>query len=151
MHFAKLHSGARYNLAASGVANYPLSELPVQLSGFEINGPTIYGYAPLQQAIARKNQVPPECVVAAAGTSMANHLAMAATLEPEDEVLIESPTYELLVSLAKYLGAVGALLSTEVREWVPNRTGRSCPERDRTYQTRRDYQSSQSQWCFHRR
>jgi aspartate/methionine/tyrosine aminotransferase len=106
MHFAKLRSGARYNLAASGVANYPLSELPVQLSGLEINGPTIYGYAPLQHAIARKNQVPPECVVAAAGTSMANHLAMAATVEPGDEVLLESPTYELLVSLAQYLGAV---------------------------------------------
>jgi aspartate/methionine/tyrosine aminotransferase len=33
-------------------------------------------------------------------------LAMAATVEPGDEVLMESPTYELLVSLAKYLGAV---------------------------------------------
>ena len=30
MEYAKLHSGARYNLAASGVASYPLSELPVR-------------------------------------------------------------------------------------------------------------------------
>ncbi len=36
---------------------------------------------------------------------MANHLAMAATLDPGDEVLIEHPTYELLVSTLKYLGA----------------------------------------------
>jgi aspartate/methionine/tyrosine aminotransferase len=106
MEFAKLHSGARYNLAASGLASYPLSELPVKLCDLEINGPTAYGYAPLQERIARKNNVGPECVIAAAGTSMANHLAMAALIEPGDEVLIEHPTYELLVNTAKYLGAV---------------------------------------------
>jgi aspartate/methionine/tyrosine aminotransferase len=44
-------------------------------------------------------------VVAAAGTSMANHLAMAALVDPGDEVLIEHPTYELLVSAALFLGA----------------------------------------------
>jgi len=36
---------------------------------------------------------------------MSNHLAMAALLEPGDEVLIEHPTYELLISTALYLGA----------------------------------------------
>ena len=36
---------------------------------------------------------------------MANHLAMAATIEPGDEVLVEHPTYELLVSVLQYLGA----------------------------------------------
>jgi aspartate/methionine/tyrosine aminotransferase len=33
---------------------------------------------------------------------MANHLAMAAILEPDDEVLIEQPTYELLTATARY-------------------------------------------------
>ncbi|MGH9902501.1 MAG: aminotransferase class I/II-fold pyridoxal phosphate-dependent enzyme, partial [Pyrinomonadaceae bacterium] len=65
----------------------------------------LYGYEPLQAALAAKCRVPPECVVAATGTSMANHLVMAATLEPGDEVLIEHPTYELLVTVAHYLGA----------------------------------------------
>ena len=32
MHWAKTHVGARYNIGASGVANYPLAELPVSLS-----------------------------------------------------------------------------------------------------------------------
>ena len=105
MQWAKLHSEARYNLATSGVAGFPLSDLPVRLQDLEINGPTVYGYAPLQDRLARKTGVRPECVVAAAGTSMANHLAMAATFEPGDEVLIEEPTYELLVSTAQYLGA----------------------------------------------
>ena len=105
MQFAKLNSTARYNLAASGVASYPLSQLPFRLDQMEINGPTIYGYAPLQERIAKKNQVSPDCVVAAAGASMANHLAMAATFDPGDDVLIEDPTYELLTSTARYLGA----------------------------------------------
>jgi aspartate/methionine/tyrosine aminotransferase len=36
---------------------------------------------------------------------MANHLAMAALLEPGDEVLIEEPSYGAIVSTAEYLGA----------------------------------------------
>ena len=36
---------------------------------------------------------------------MANHLALAATLEPGDEALVEHPTYELLVNTLQYLGA----------------------------------------------
>ncbi len=36
---------------------------------------------------------------------MANFLAMAALIEPGDEVLIEHPTYELLTSAASFLGA----------------------------------------------
>jgi aspartate/methionine/tyrosine aminotransferase len=36
---------------------------------------------------------------------MANHLAMAALLAPGDDVLIEQPTYGLLLEVASYLGA----------------------------------------------
>ena len=104
MHWAKTRSRARYNLATSGVGSFPLAELPVQ-PALEINGDSTYGYAPLQQAIAEKCGVDPDCVVAAAGTSMANHLAMAALIDPGDEVLIEHPAYELLVSAALFLGA----------------------------------------------
>lgn len=105
MHWAKTQSRARFNLATSGVGPFPLRELPVRIEDLEINGDSTYGYSPLQQALARKCGVDPECVVAAAGTSMANHLAMAALVEAGDEVLIERPAYELLVSAALYLGA----------------------------------------------
>jgi aspartate/methionine/tyrosine aminotransferase len=91
MQWAKLHSRARYNLATSGVGAFPLSELGVSIDQLEINGDSTYGYAPLQHALAAKCGVSADCVVAAAGTSMANHLAMAALLEPGDEVLIEHP------------------------------------------------------------
>jgi aspartate/methionine/tyrosine aminotransferase len=105
MPWAKLHSVARFNLATSGVAGFPLSELPVGIEQLQINGDSAYGYEPLQEAIANKCGVDPDCVVAAAGTSMANHLAMAALLDPGDEVLIEHPTYELLAATLSYLGA----------------------------------------------
>lgn len=105
MYWARTRSQARFSLANSGVANYPLSELPVKIEDLEINGPSTYGYKPLQQAIAAKCNVAPENVVATNGASMGNFLAIAATIEPGDEVLIEHPTYELLVSAARYLGA----------------------------------------------
>ena len=105
MEWAKLHSKSRFNLATSGITNYPLSCLPVRLEDLEISGPSIYGYAPLIGAIAARHSVSPDAVVAATGTSGSNHLAMAALIQPGDEVLIETPTYELLVSTALYLGA----------------------------------------------
>jgi aspartate/methionine/tyrosine aminotransferase len=105
MEFSKLESVARYNLAASGVMNCGISDLRVELDQLEINGPAIYGYEPLLEAIAQLKGVKPESVVYSAGTSMANHLAMAALFAPGDEVLIEEPTYGLLLDAALYLGA----------------------------------------------
>lgn len=105
MRWAKLCSGARYNLATSGIANLPLAELPVRAEELEISANDSYGYGPLVERIAARYGAPRECVVEATGTSMANHLAMAATVEPGDEVLIEAPAYGLLIELAQYLGA----------------------------------------------
>ncbi len=105
MEFAKLRSGARFNLATSGVVGYPLSELPVQIGDLEINGPTLYGYEPLIERLAKKNGVERECVVYVnGGTSLANNIALAATTEPGDEVLTETPGYELIDTTAKLLG-----------------------------------------------
>jgi aspartate/methionine/tyrosine aminotransferase len=105
MHWSKTQSRARFNLATSGVAPFPFRELPVDFEKLEINGDNSYGYAPLQEAIAVHHGVDPECVVESAGTSMANHLAMAAIIEPGDEVLIEHPTYGPILDIAQYLQA----------------------------------------------
>ncbi|HEX8423842.1 MAG TPA: pyridoxal phosphate-dependent aminotransferase [Pyrinomonadaceae bacterium] len=105
MHWAKTQSQAPYNLATSGVRHYTLEQLRVELSDLELSGVSTYGYAPLQQAIAAKCGVSADSVVAANGTSMANFLALATLIEPGDEVLIEQPTYELIISAALYLGA----------------------------------------------
>ncbi|MGA7274108.1 MAG: pyridoxal phosphate-dependent aminotransferase, partial [Candidatus Udaeobacter sp.] len=105
MHWSKTQSRARFNLATSDVAPFPLRELPVDLKQFEINGDNSYGYAPLYQAIAAHQGVDPDCVVESEGTSMANHLAMAAVIEPGDEVLIEHPAYGPILDVADYLQA----------------------------------------------
>ena len=105
MNWAKTQSRARFNLATSGVGSFPLRQLPVSIDQLEINGDTQYGWLPLRQAIAQHSGVSPDCVVTADGASGANHLAMATLIEPGDEVLIEQPAYELLVSTALYCGA----------------------------------------------
>jgi aspartate/methionine/tyrosine aminotransferase len=105
MHWAKTSSAARFNLATSGLANRNLKELDVSLSELEITTEYGYGYPPLKYGLAERLQVPTEAIVTAAGTTFANHLAMAALIDPGDEVIIEQPTYEPLLALAKYLGA----------------------------------------------
>jgi aspartate/methionine/tyrosine aminotransferase len=105
MHWSKTQSRARFNLATSGVAPFPLRELPVNLEQLEINGENSYGYAPLQEAIATHHSTDPECVVESTGTSMANHLAIAAIIEPGDEVVIEHPAYGPILDVAHYLQA----------------------------------------------
>jgi aspartate/methionine/tyrosine aminotransferase len=105
MEWAKLHSKATFNLAASGVLDYPLAGLPVAITDLEIGGQGSYGWPPLLEALARKCGVAVECVVHANGTSLANHLAMAALIEPGDEVLIEEPAYDPIPAAARFLGA----------------------------------------------
>ncbi len=105
MEWAKLRPTARFNLATSGLTDVVTAEFPLRLEEVEVNGPGGYGYGPLLDRIARHTGAPAECIVTAAGTSMANHLAMAALLAPGDEVLIEQPAYGPLLDVAHYLGA----------------------------------------------
>lgn len=105
MVWAKTRSHAPFNLATSGVRAFPLRELGITLDDLELAGPSWYGYAPLQEALARKAAVDEESVVATIGTSQANHLVMATLLEPGDEVVLERPVYDLIENLALHLGA----------------------------------------------
>ena len=105
MHWAKTRSTAKFNLATSGLANLSLTDLEFRVDELEITGLDSYGYKPLIQELSRRYRVDPKSIVTAAGTSFANHLAMAALIDAGDEVLIERPTYEPILALAKYLGA----------------------------------------------
>jgi len=105
MQWAKTRSRARFNLATSGLDNLELNDLNVSLSDLELTGSDSYGYPPLLTAIAKRLNVHTDSIVTATGTSLANHLAMAAIINPGDEVLIEQPSYEPLLALARYLGA----------------------------------------------
>jgi aspartate/methionine/tyrosine aminotransferase len=105
MHWAKTRPKVKYDLALSGILNLPFAELDAKLTDLELHGDNAYGYQPLVEALAGHCQISPECVVTVSGgTSMANHLAMAALLEHGDEVLIEQPTYEPILAVAEYLG-----------------------------------------------
>jgi aspartate/methionine/tyrosine aminotransferase len=105
MEWAKLSAAARFNLATSGLVSVTMREFPLRLEELEITMPGGHGYAPLCERIAQHDAVPVECVVTAEGTSMANHLALAALLEPGGEVVLEVPTYGLLLDLLRYFRA----------------------------------------------
>ena len=105
MTWAKDHAAARYNLANSGILGCTLDDVSLTLDDLQINGPNHEGYAPLKELIAQTYGVTAEQVVTSEGTSMANFLAMATVIERGDEVLIEHPAYDPLLSAAEYLGA----------------------------------------------
>ena len=105
MNWAKTCSGARFSLTNSGLANLKLRDLHFTLDDLELTTDWGYGYPPLVKALADRMHVSTDSIVTAAGTSFANHLAMASLIDPGDEVLIEHPTYEPLLALAHYLGA----------------------------------------------
>ena len=104
MNWAKLKSAAKFNLATSGIPNLSIRDLRVSLDDLEITGGG-YGYKPLVERIGARYRVAPESIVTAAGTTFANHLAMAALIKPGDEVLFEAPAYEPMLAVVEYLGA----------------------------------------------
>jgi aspartate/methionine/tyrosine aminotransferase len=103
--WSKLHSNARFNLATSGLMDYPLAELPVSMNDLELGGTGPYGYKPLMERLAAKAGVSEDCVVYTLGTSMANYIALTALVHRGDEVLVERPTYDPLLTILDHLGA----------------------------------------------
>jgi hypothetical protein len=105
MHWAKFKRPVRYALTTSEVQHFRMDSLGVSIADLDLDGASHPRYAPLRERIGARYGVPVDQVVAADGTSMANFLAMAALIEPGDEVLIEHPTYEPLLGAASFLGA----------------------------------------------
>lgn len=105
MHWAKFKRPVRYALTGSEVPHFRMDSLPISIADLDLDGASHPRYAPLREAIAGRYGVSSDQVVAADGTSMANFLAMATLISPGDEVLVEHPTYELLLGAASFLGA----------------------------------------------
>jgi aspartate/methionine/tyrosine aminotransferase len=105
MHWAKFKPPVRYALTTSEVPHFRMDSLPLSLADLDIDGASHPRYGPLRERIADRYGIAVEQVVAADGTSMANFLAMATLISPDDEVLVEHPTYELLLGAASFLGA----------------------------------------------
>lgn len=105
MHWAKFKKPVRYALTGSEVPHFRMDSLPIGIADLDLDGASHPRYVPLREAIADRYGVSTDQVVAADGTSMANFLAMATLISAGDEVLIEHPTYELLLGAASFLGA----------------------------------------------
>ncbi|HEV2595076.1 MAG TPA: pyridoxal phosphate-dependent aminotransferase [Sphingomicrobium sp.] len=105
MHWAKFKPPVRFALTTSEVPHFRMDSLPITIADLDMDGASHPRYAPLLERIARRYSVATDQVVSADGTSMANFLAMATVISPGDEVLIESPAYELLLGTASFLGA----------------------------------------------
>jgi aspartate/methionine/tyrosine aminotransferase len=106
MHWAKFKRPVRFALTTSEVPHFRMDSLPWTVADLDLDGASHPRYAPLREAVAARYEVPVEQVVAADGTSMANFLAMAALIDPGDEVLVERPAYEPLLGAASFLGGV---------------------------------------------
>ncbi|HZS43814.1 MAG TPA: aminotransferase class I/II-fold pyridoxal phosphate-dependent enzyme [Blastocatellia bacterium] len=105
MEWVKLKKPARYEIGGSGVIPVKIDELPEARDTVDINDFNLYGYRPLLAQIAERYEVAPSQVLTTQGTSMANYLAYASVLGPGDEVLVEKPAYEPLLSIPRLLGA----------------------------------------------
>ena len=105
MHWAKFKPPVRYALTTSEVPHFHMDQLGISIGDLELDGASHPRYRPVRERIADRYGVQVEQVVSADGTSMANFLAMATVISPGDEVLIEHPTYELLIGAASFLGA----------------------------------------------
>ena len=104
MHWAKTHFHAKYNLANSGMMNYPISRLPIEFDKLAITGETYYGYPPLLNEIGKRYDLTTDKIYTTLGTSFANYALLEALFEPGDEIIIEHPTYELLLTAAEHVG-----------------------------------------------
>jgi aspartate/methionine/tyrosine aminotransferase len=98
----RLYGKVRFDLATSGIPSVPLAELGVpSLQGFD--DPS--AFEALREAIATYNATDARDVIAALGTTHALWLAYASLAAPGDEILVEDPAYEPLVTIAEGVGA----------------------------------------------
>jgi aspartate/methionine/tyrosine aminotransferase len=104
MHWVKGQVPVRYSLSSSEVPHFRLDRLPLTIGDLDLDGASHYRYAPLRQAIARRYGIEADRIVTANGASMANFIAMATLIVPGDEVILEQPAYEPMLSSARFLG-----------------------------------------------
>ncbi|HEY2435026.1 MAG TPA: aminotransferase class I/II-fold pyridoxal phosphate-dependent enzyme [Vicinamibacterales bacterium] len=108
MEWAKTRPTPEFDLAGSNILACTLDDLPGARDAIALSGANDTGYRPLMDAIGARYGVPADRVTTATGTAGANLLALAALVEPGDEVLVERPGYDPLIGAARLLGATAA-------------------------------------------
>ena len=105
MEYAKTREHARFDLGGSNILACSIDDLPGARDAIALNGDNDTGYAPLVDAIAARYGASPSRITTATGTAGANFFALAALVEPGDDVLVERPGYDPLIGAARLLGA----------------------------------------------
>lgn len=105
LEWAKTRPSPRFDLAGSNILACGIEDLTGARDAVAFSGANDTGYAPLMEAIAARYATSPDRVTTASGTSGANFLVCAALLEPGDEVLVERPGYDPMLSAARMFGA----------------------------------------------
>src|SRR5215471_10670725 len=105
MEWAKTLSAPEFDLAGSNILACTLDDLPGAREAISLSGANDTGYAPLIDAIAARYGVTADRVTTAGGTAGANFFALAALLEPGDDVLVERPGYDPLLGASRLFNA----------------------------------------------
>jgi aspartate/methionine/tyrosine aminotransferase len=105
MEWSKKRPAVQWDLAGSNLHGCTIDDLPGCLEAVRLNGPNTDGYPPLKDAIAARYGVTADRVASASGAGGANFLALAALVEPGDEVLVERPVYDPILGALRFLGA----------------------------------------------
>ncbi len=93
-------AGAGWNLGMSGFSWTDPGLLGVDPNAIALDGPNRHGAMSVRARVAARYRVPEDHVLPVAGTSLGIFLLFSAVLEPGDDILIESPTYEALLRAA---------------------------------------------------
>ncbi len=105
LHWAKTRETPPIDLAGSNLLHCSLDELPGAREALDLSTPNGDGYAPLVTSIADHYGVSTDRVTTAPGCSGANFVAIAALVGAGDDVLVEQPTYDPLLGVARLMGA----------------------------------------------
>lgn len=119
LEWARRYMGTvRFDLARSNIRSLAPEELDFTLGDFPAGTVDESGRADLRKAIGDRYGIGPDRVFVSNGATMGIFLACAATIEPEDEVLLEAPNYEPLYRIPEHLGAtIKALDRSFDRGW----------------------------------
>jgi len=90
------------DLTMSGLAcPQNLSELGLNLKELPLTGSNYYGYLPLKEALADQYGTSPDHIAITPGASMANYAVCSVLAEQVSKIIIETPTYQPFISVAR--------------------------------------------------
>lgn len=104
------------SIATSGVVEFPLDAIPFDLKKVKLNVANLDGDARVVEQLTRIYGAEADRMLETIGGSEANFLSMAALADRGEHIVMESPTYGALPSIAKSLGLKVTPLERDFRK-----------------------------------